>query len=356
MSTQEREIRSAGLAGLVNPPQAASLDADKSLLRFLWDPFGDINLVGPEGLWIRLGKGTSYYGQGKPGETRAEYEARGGNLLLRCQAYPLWNIQYQETLTNLGKFTPEQARAGNALGSEAGHEEVTIHAGVCAADMVSLYGQTHGLRVLTPLIGMEDLDTVAEIIKLVQPFAWKLTNWRQENEGGLRDEETLLYDLADRGPAEARIQGAKLDADLTRVANATRKVMLAGASRGAQTARADWADLLKQLNDASIGKAHVKTTPSKYDEHVAFLLGEAVPSAVVRPNSGGGGSDPDMKNAVQLLTDFVTGGQQSGNTGEVEEMKSILSQMRGERTRLEKLKRELAGHVAAEPETPANEG
>src|SRR6185503_12491085 len=146
MSTQESGIRregsALGIGALPNQDPSVSSDAEKSMRRYLWNPFHDINLVGPNGLLIRLGHGRSYYGQGRPGETYEDYQKRGGNLLLRCVAYPCDNIQYNDTLTNLGKPDVNQfnSGSGNDLGQTSGQEEVTIHAGVCAADMVNQYG------------------------------------------------------------------------------------------------------------------------------------------------------------------------------------------------------------------------
>lgn len=339
MSTQEREIIGTGIAGLVGTDPGVSLDAQKSLVQFLWQPYADIKIVGPDGLWIRLGKGYSYYGQGKPQETREDYEARSADRLLRCQAYPCWNINYMESLHNLGKFTPEQQAQGNALGAPAGQEEVTIYAGVCAADMVALYGESYGLCSLAALVGMEDIPTVEELIKIVQPYAYKLTNLQQEEQGRLEDEQTLLFDLADKGPAYERIQGAGLDALLKSKAAALRTQMLARTRRAAQTARTEWFELKKQLANAALGKVGFKAMPSSYDEHLAFLLGEAVPSAVARPTSS---SDPELSAAVKLLTQHVVGGGQvpQADAGEISEMRSLVGQMRSERVRLEKLKKE----------------
>lgn len=352
MSTQTREIGQGAIATLPNADPTKSADASKSLRRWLWNSFHDINLVGPDGLWIRLGTGRSYYGQGRPGETYEEYTERGGNLLRRCVAYPCDNIQYMETSTNLGKFMPAEqfnAGSGNDLGGAMAREEVTVYAGVCAADMVAQYGiaartggedrGSYGMRDLAPLTGMTDVGTVAELIKIVQPYAYKLTNLQEEQRGVLEDEQTLLFDLADKGPAYERILGAKFDDPLRKIAEALRRMFLSGVRDATVKAKFDFFDLDKQLKNAALGKIGFKSMPSVYDEHVCFLLGEPVPSAVARPATG---SDPDMKKAIGLLTDFVTGGQPAQNSAEeVAEMKSILSQMRGERTRLEKIKKEL---------------
>jgi len=364
MSTQESGIRregsALGIGALPNQDPSVSSDAEKSMRRYLWNPFHDINLVGPNGLLIRLGHGRSYYGQGRPGETYEDYQKRGGNLLLRCVAYPCDNIQYNDTLTNLGKPDVNQfnSGSGNDLGQTSGQEEVTIHAGVCAADMVNQYGVaarqggeergSYGLRDLKPIAGMMDTDTVAELFNIVQPYAWKLTNLRQEERGGLTDEETLLYDLADRGPAEERIKGANLEPALERIAEALRKMMLGGVRDAATKARFDYFDLDKQLKNAALGKIGFKSIPSPYDAHVCFLIGEPVPSAVARPSTG---SDPDMKAAVNLLTQFVTGNQPPEAAGEsVAEMKEVLKQTRAAITRMEKLKAELDERGAASEE------
>ena len=365
MSTQQSEIgQSVGIAGLPNADPSVSTDAAKSLRRYLWNPFMDINLVGPEGLLIRLGRGRSFYGQGRPGETIEDYQARGGNLLRRCQAYPCDNIQYNETVTNLGRPDVEKFNrgSGNDLGAQSNHEEVTIHAGVCAADMVQQYGiaarsdgeqrGSYGLRDLSPIAGLMEIPIVEELFKIVQPYAYKLTNLQQEEQGRLEDEQTLLFDLANNGPAHERIKAARLDADLNKRADGLRRMMYGGVRDASVKARFDFYDLKKQLANAALGKIGFKSMPSIYDERVCWLLGEAVPSAVARPTQG---TDPELSAAVKLLTQHVTGGgmaPQPGNADELAEMKSVLSQMRGERTRLEKLRREmeLAGTLPPEGE------
>src|SRR5437016_3288041 len=88
-------------------PESADLIKEKSLVRFLWNPFNDINLVGPEGLIRRLGRGQNYYGAGLPGETPEAYMDRRGAYLLRCQVYPLWNINYFDTIFNVGPVSQE---------------------------------------------------------------------------------------------------------------------------------------------------------------------------------------------------------------------------------------------------------
>lgn len=354
MSTQQREIGQGAIATLPNADPTKSADASKSLRRWIWNPFHDINLVGPDGLWIRLGTGRSYYGQGRPGETYEEYHERGGNLLRRCVAYPCDNIQYMETSTNLGKFMPVEqfnAGSGNDLGGAMAREEVTVYAGVCAADMVAQYGiaartggedrGSYGMRDLTPLTGMMDVGTVAELIKIVQPYAYKLTNLQEEQRGPLEDEQTLLYDLADKGPAYERILGAKFDDPLRKMAEALRRMFLGGVRDAAVKAKFDFFDLDKQLKNAALGKIGFKSMPSVYDEHVCFLLGEPVPSAVARPATG---SDPEMKQIIKMLADRA-----AADTG-MDDARQLLVELRAERAALEKAKRGPGGKFAKKDE------
>lgn len=361
MSTQEREILGSGIAGLSNISQATTLDAAKSLVRYIFTPFVDINLAGPNGLLIRLGKGRDYYGQMRrghgatpyslnketgqvnphnniEGETYEQYVARKGAFLERCVAYPLWNIQYNETVTNLGRPDVEKFNrgSGNDLGSESNLEEVMTYAGVCAADMVQQYGQSHGLRELTPLTGMEDAKVVNILLNLVIPDrTLKLTNLAQEEAGELKDVQTLLYDLSDtvlsgteHGPARERIQGANLDAELSAKAEQLRRVCLAGVRQACTTARTDFYDLKKQLGDAALGKVGNKSQPSAYDAQVCWLLGEAVPSAVARPTQG---TDPELTQAVKLLSQHVIGGGgqiAAPDDGQATELRQLIAEAR----------------------------
>ena len=378
MSTQQSDIQGTGGIGtLVTSDPHVAREAEKSLNRYLWNPLADIRIVGADGLHIRLGKGRSFYGVGRPGsgatifrqgtetidnqvvgtgvlelgesnvpgETIEQYEQRRGDCLLRCWVYPIWNIQYQESVYNLGKFTEAEQRSGNALGAGARTQEVTQYAGVCAADMVARYGETYGLCELKALTGMDNAEqaTAEELVRLVQPYHYKLTNLRQEEEGDLQDEQTLVYDLSDRGPAYNRILGAGLDDTLRKKAMDILAQMRGRVRVATIYAKEQWFDLLKQLNDAKLGHKGVKRQPSKWDEHIAFLLGEAVPSAVARPDGNGG--DPELREMMKTMAQYVAGqapvSAVEQSEAELVEMRSLLSQMRGERTRLEKLKKEM---------------
>lgn len=332
----------AGLGSLVVPDDTSALDEIKMKIHYIWNPFIDISLVGPEGLRMKLGKGWSYYGVGKPGEELEAYQRREGDKLLRCVAYPVWSIYYKETKYNMGDFTPEEQRTGNDLGAEPPLRDRQRYAGICAADFLSRYREDYGARVLVPFIGMDEDEqkTVAEIFRLVQPFAYKLTNIREEEAGQLRDEETLLFDLEERGPADQRIRDAKLDATLAKKAHETRRILRNGTLAACTTARAAWADLNKQLNNSRMGQTGFKKEPAAYDRQVAALLGVPVPAAVMVQPTG----DPELRDAVSTLTENVTTltnvvARQAVPTAQPElnatEMKQLLADIKAERKALE---------------------
>ena len=311
-----------GNAALVTNTPAMELENVKRLVHYIWFPYVDISLIGPEGLRLRLGKGMDYYGVGKPGEddgqvltqlrhrdkksrsaeSRQEYDERMAGFLLRCTPYPLWNISYMDSRFNLGQFTEAEERAGNTLGQGAELMDRQIYAGVCAADFLERYEKSHGARVLTPLIGMdgEEVETARALVKLVQPQTWPLTNLRQEKEEGtLTDEETLLFDLLDNGPAHDRIVAAKLDKTMAPKAHELRRIMLGGVRAALVTAREDWEDLLFQLGNTAKGHKGNKKKVSAYDRQVAWLLKETPPASIAAAPTG----DPELKKLVTLLAE-----------------------------------------------------
>lgn len=300
-----------------NDVNAVDLVAIKSQVHYLWNPFRDINLVGAEGLTIRLGKGRAYLTE-----------------IQRCQVYPIWNINYLDSKWNAGEVSDSEMDRGNARGETAPQVEVVVYAGVCAADMIAKHGEATGMRVLTPLTGMDgkDMDTAAELIYLVQPDALKLKSLRNPD-----DRETLLFDLTHIAPE--RIKGAGLEPPLQAKAFQLRDVMLTGVRQAIKSAENEWGLLAKEFNRTRLGHAG-KTTPSDFDKQLAFLLGEPVPSVVVRPQNEG---DPDMRNAIKLLTqramqeDAVVAG----------EARSLLDEIRAERAALaqERLDMEAAKEV-----------
>lgn len=326
MSTQEGALRpnsvtEVGLASLAHIEPDMSADDIRLKTHYLWNPFDSIKLVGPDGLKIRLGKGRSFYGQGRPGESYEEYMNRGGDSLRRCLVYPIYNIIYDDTIYNVnpGSFPVEQREggSGNILGQQAKLVTRNLSAGVCAADFERLWGDSHGARSLVPLIG-QDEDLAAEIIQLVQPYNYKLTAPE-----GVEDQETLFYDLTYTAPL--RIKGANLSPDLAKLADATRIAMRSGVLRAIQTAQEAREALFKTLNDSKMGRPG-KTTPSVYDEQVAFLLGEVVPSSVSRPRA-------DMESNILKALDRL-GSTPQTVAFNMDEAAALLQEIKNERAAL----------------------
>jgi hypothetical protein len=328
MSTQEGVIRQPG-AGEVGLASLAHLEPDDSRddirlkTHYLWNPFASIKLVGPDGLRIRLGKERSYYGQGRPGESYEDYMARGGDSLLRCFLYPIYNIRYDETIYNTGDFTKEEGEGGtgNDLGKRARTVERHMSAGVCSNDFERIWGESHGARSLVPLIGMDE-ETAAEIFRLIQPRAYKLISKNED------DHETLFYDLTHAAPL--RIKGAGLEPALAKIADRTLASMRGGLLQAIKTAQESWEELHKELNNSKNSRPG-KSTPTPADEHVAFLLDEAVPASVTRP--GG-----DIENSLlKALDRFST--QAAPPPVDLSEGEQLLQEIRQEREAL-RLERE----------------
>jgi len=335
-----RRPTDVGIASLVTDTTALEVENTKHKIHYLWFPYVDIPIVGPDGLRMRLGKGMNYYGVGKPGEdfglmvgrkksataaprpeqsrppeSAEEYNERLAGFLMRCDPLPIWDIAFLESRFNHGRFSDREWEAGNTMNADIDEEEVAVAAGVCAADFLQRYEVSHGARVLLPLIGMDEAEikTARELVRLVQPKPHKLTNLRQEQElGYLDDEETLLFDLSDNGPAHERIVGARLDRVLTKKAHDLRAIMLSGVRQALVQAYADWEDLLFQLSNAAMGHKENKRSVSPYDRQVAWLLGETPPANVAAKPAG----DPELKKAVGLLTDLATK-QQTSTEGRI---------------------------------------
>ena len=335
MSTQEGEIRQpgareVGIASLAELDAIAGSDDIRLKTHYIWNPFDDIRLVGPDGLRIRLGKGRNYYGQGHPGESYEHYMARRGDSLRRCFLYPIDNIEYQETVYNLGKFTREEAEGGRGnttpdKAQPAKTEPRHQPAGVCAADFVSIWGESHGARSLEPLIGMDE-KTAGELFLLVQPYPYRLTS-DDEN-----DQDTLLYDLTHTAPL--RIAGARLEPALAKIANNLRNVMREGVREAIKTARLAWEELHKELNSRRTG-GQGKSTPTVYDEQVAFLLGHQVPASVGRPGT-------DLEGAIMKFLGKAANNAATTQTADLSEGEELLKEIRAEREALRQEREALA--------------
>lgn len=329
MSTSEGALRQptageVGLASLANLDTDTPTDDIRLKTHYLWNPFDNIKLVGPDGLRIRLGKERTFYGQGIPGETYEQYMNRAGDSLRRCFLYPIYNIRYDDTIYNVrpGEFSEDQriGGAGNVLGQQAKMVERHMSAGVCAADFERIWGESHGARSLAPLIGLDE-PTAGELFRLVQPHGYPLASPDET------DQETLFYDLTHIAPL--RIAGAGLDPDLAKIADRLRAAMRGGLLQAIKTAREAWEELHKELNNARNSRPG-KSTPTVYDEQVAYLLGEALPASVARPRQ-------DMEsNILKALNQL---GANAAPPADVTEAQALLADIRAEREAL-RLERE----------------
>jgi hypothetical protein len=328
MSTTEGATRQpaageVGLASLAHIEPDFSADDLRLKTHYVWNPFENIKLVGPDGLKIRLGKDRSFYGQGRPGESYEDYMNRAGDSLRRCFLYPIYNIRYDDTIYNVRPQEFSEAQriggTGNLPGEQPRMIERNMSAGVCAKDFESIWGESHGARSLTPLIGLDE-DTAAEIFKLIQPHGYRLIS---PEEG---DEETLFYDLT--YAALLRIKGARLDTDLAAIAERTRAVMRSGMLQAIKTAREAWEELHKELNNSKNSRPG-KSTPTIYDEQVAFLLNEPLPASVARPRA-------DMEsNILKALQQIGASTANTAPPADVNEGLELLREIRAEREALQ---------------------
>lgn len=326
MAGQQTPVQEVDLVKIVTQESDQVVEKFSSAVHYIWNPSHDIRVVGPEGLSFRLGKGRNYYGLGLPREGLEDYLQRGGDRLLRCSMYGLWNIDYSESIANTGDFTSVEARGKDVIRQEMIRlVDRRQYASTCADDMFQRYHETHGLQILSPLTGMDgaQAEIARELLKIVQPYGYPLTSPRQKKRED--DKQTLIHDLTHT--AMMRIEGAGFDEGLNKTAKALRIVMRNGVMAAIKEKEREWDELNKSMSDAKLGRPG-KTIPTDYDRELAFLLGEPTPTSVVRPPEAAdsAGSEAALNRLADLITQRAAPGALNAD-----DTRELLAEMQEER-------------------------
>jgi hypothetical protein len=274
--------------GNVTAAQAAT----KSLTHWAWTPFRDINNMGPHpGLRSLLG-----------------YRQERWSALKRCVPYPLSNIVWQESDR---EAVAEAHSSGFSLNPTAVPMKEWVK---YAQDQANELGETYGnegLRILVPLIGIDDQELVGQIIQAVQPFEYALHEMPAEFTEG----------------AKSRIKKSNLSDAHQRIATNVAKVMLNGANKAIEKALAEYEALITSMSDAQVGKPGISNPSPAHQSHVWICqqLNKPVPARVNRMTEGSGNNEAINILAKRALREETA----------AESMAAELAQEREARAKLE---------------------
>jgi hypothetical protein len=235
--------------------------ARKSLTHWVWTPYMDISNMAPWGIKTQLG-----------------YRDQRWTVLKRCTPYPLGNLTYVEA----DREATAEFHAQGITNTVVPPKEIIKYAQAQASELGESYGDA-GLRVLVPLLGMDDAEIVNQIVQVVQPFAYDLYEMRAEFTTG----------------AQKRIAESNLSRDHRRLATALASVMLNGAIKAEETALREYRALITSMSDAQIGKPGL-SEPNDFHEWICHQLNKPLPKRVDRMGGQDGGGNETM---VKVLLD-----------------------------------------------------
>lgn len=229
--------------GTATPEQ----NATKSATHWVWTPYMDINNLAPWGIRSLLG-----------------YRGVAWSLLKRCTPYPLSNMVQQEVDR---AAVAETHASGFSLNPQSIPQiDYIKYAQDQANELGESYGEDHGLRVLVPLIGMDDPELVNRIVQVVQPFAY------------------LIHEMADEfSPAkvEAKIKASNLNKDEAVKARQLSTIFARGAERARIKAESEYNALITSMSDASIGKPGI-SEPNDFHKWICVNLNKPTPKRINR--------------------------------------------------------------------------
>lgn len=236
--------------GNLNPEQVAL----KSLTHWVWTPFKKISNMGPFGIRSQLG-----------------YRDQRWTEFERCVPYPLGNLVSSEPDRQV---VAEAHASGFSLGPTVAPTIETVkYAQEQAAELGQIYGE-EGLRVLVPLIGMNDAELVGQIIQVVQPFAYPIHEMQMEFTAG----------------AEKRIAKSNLSpADQVKAWDVA-KIMRNGAEKAETKALAEYESLISSMSDKSVGQPGI-ANPNKHHLWICAQLNKPEPKRVNRMEGGSEGNE-----------------------------------------------------------------
>lgn len=237
--------------GNTTPEQAAV----KGLTHWIWNPYKDINNMGPIEIRSQLG-----------------YRDKRWEVIKRCTPYPLGNLVSREADR---AAMAEIHNSGFSLNATSIPPIETVkYAQEQAAELGEVYGDEYGLRVLTPLIGMDDSERVIQIVQAVQPF------------------EFAIYEMAEEfnERAKKRIEKSSLSNDDREKAEKIAVIMAHGAIRAEAKALSEYESLIQSMSEASVGKPGI-SNPNKFHEWVCEQLNKEVPARINRMQGQGQNND-----------------------------------------------------------------
>lgn len=261
MQQAERGIHPVTLPpmGTATPEQ----NAIKSLTHWVWTPYQDISNMGPIEIKSQLG-----------------YRDQRWTEFMRCVPYPLGNLISYEPDREMAEAAFQSAMVVNS--AKLPKVETVKYAQDQAAELGHSYRDV-GLRVLVPLIGMDDFDLVNRIVQVVQPFAYAIHEMRYEFTEG----------------AKSRIEKSNLSSDEKQKAYALAKIMFSGAVDPKESAEAkalaEYEILISSMSDKSVGQPGI-SNPTSFHEWICTQLGKPVPKRIDKTAQGG--TDSGMVTAM----------------------------------------------------------
>lgn len=258
-----------------------------SLRRYIWNPFKQIDFMGPLGMKIRNSL------------TLADPPTR---YLERCQIYPLVNCEYNVAPHEQEGFDPPRNYGGHIDPYFQGFITEPIkapkYAGIQAQELHAMYNAEFGLTVLEPLTGIEDTETVRAIVMAVQPLEYKLFNLvDQLKEEALKRISGQIREVD--SPDGGVIELAELSSEEKARAELLRQTMLNGATRALATMRKHYGDFDTDVR-AFVGSKKGRSSAADYDRFVADQLGLEVPTII---NTAPKGVDPQLAKVLEMLAE-----------------------------------------------------
>lgn len=283
---------SAAVIDVMTPTKANDSELMKRIrgasdIRYIWNPFKEIDFMGPLGMNIRNSL------------TVTQPPTR---FLKRCQIYSLVNCEYNVPPHEQDGFDPPHNYGGHIDPYFQGFITEPIkapkYAGIQAQELHALYNAEFGLSVLGPLTGIEDTETVRALVMTVQPLEYKVydlveklqTDAPKRISGAVREVE-----LPDGGVMELD----ELSSEEKARAELLRQVMLKGALRAQATMRRDYGEFDKEIR-AFVGSKKGRSSASEYDEFIADQLGKEVPTIL---NAAPQAADPAIAQLLKMLAE-----------------------------------------------------
>lgn len=231
------------------PPMGTSTpeqNASKSLTHWVWTPYRDINnMGGPPGIRSLLG-----------------YRGQAWTLLKRCVPYPLGNM-VQEDVDRAA--VAEAHASGFSMNMQVAPKiEYIKYAQDQANELGESYADEQGLRILVPLLGMDDRELVNNIVQVVQPFEYRIFEMASEfTEGATR-----------------RIKDSNLSASERQKAVNVAAIMAHGAEKALIKATTEYRMLITLMSNAQIGKEPGISEPNDFHVWICEQLNKPVPKRV----------------------------------------------------------------------------